>query len=70
MLSLLVGLALTPILIKALNQAFGTGAYQYGAFTSFIVSVSGISIVNIGAPLWAIIVGLLVSLLVENKKGR
>lgn len=69
-LSLLVGLALTPILIKALYQAFGTGASQYGAFTSFIVSVSGISLFHIGAPFWAIIFGLIVSMLADYRKSK
>lgn len=65
-LRLFVGLTLIPILIKALTQSFGSGLYKYGAFTAFIISMSSISILKIGAPFWAIIIGLFVSLLVDK----
>ncbi|GAE28282.1 benzoate transport protein [Halalkalibacter wakoensis JCM 9140] len=66
-LQILVGLVLVPILIKALRNAFGSGHFQYGAFTSFIVAMSGLTIMDIGAPFWAVLFGMMVSFLIETK---
>lgn len=65
-LQILVGLILVPILIKALSKAFGSGQFQYGAFTALIVAMSNISIFEIGAPFWAVIFGMGVSYFVES----
>jgi benzoate membrane transport protein len=37
-----------------------------GALVSFIVTVAGLPIVNIGAPFWGIVLGTLTSLLFER----
>ena len=41
-----------------------------GALVTFLVTVAGIPILNIGAPFWALIAGTLVSLLLERGDWR
>ena len=41
-----------------------------GALVTFLVTVAGIPMFNIGAPFWALIAGTLVSLLLERADWR
>jgi len=41
-----------------------------GALVTFLVTVAGIPIFNIGAPFWALIAGAAVSLLLERGDWR
>ncbi|WP_209125650.1 benzoate/H(+) symporter BenE family transporter [Alkalihalobacillus sp. BA299] len=66
-LQILVGLVLVPILIKALSNAFASGKFQYGAFTSLIIAMANITIFDIGAPFWAVVFGMGVSYFVEGE---
>jgi benzoate membrane transport protein len=64
-ISLLGGLAIFHVLRGAFVSAF-SGRFQMGALVSFIVTVAGLPIVNIGAPFWGILLGTLTSLLFER----
>jgi benzoate membrane transport protein len=63
--AMLAGLAMFSVLISAFHGAFN-GTFKFGAFVSFLVAVSNVSIFNIGAPFWALIFGFLFSLLLER----
>jgi len=58
------GLAMLPVLIGAFRAAFagggGAGAGALGPLVSFVVTVSGITLFNIGAPFWGVVFGYLV----------
>ena len=41
-------------------------AIDVGALVTFLVTVAGIPVFNIGAPFWALIAGTLVSLMLER----
>jgi benzoate membrane transport protein len=43
-----------------------TGQFKSGAVVAFFVAVTNLSILNIGAPFWAIVLGVVVSLVVER----
>lgn len=64
---IIAGLAMLGLFTSSLELAFGSKKYQIGAFTAFIVGMSGIYILGIGAPLWAILIGITVSLFIEPK---
>lgn len=64
--AMLAGLAMFGVLISAFAGAF-SGRFKYGSFVSFIVAVSNISIFNIGSPFWALIAGLLFSIILERE---
>ena len=65
----LAGLAMLRVLQTAFAIAF-QGRFALGALVTFLVTVAGIPILNIGAPFWALIAGTLVSLLLERADWR
>jgi benzoate membrane transport protein len=65
LINLLAGLAMIGVLTNAFETAF-SGKFQLGAFFALIIAASGISILKIGAPFWALAVGIIVSLLLER----
>jgi benzoate membrane transport protein len=55
-------------MLRALQGAFGTafsGTYATGALVTFLVTVADITVLNISAAFWGLVVGLVVSRLVE-----
>ena len=65
----LAGLAMLRVLQSAFAIAF-QGRFTLGALVTFLVTVAGIPVLNIGAPFWALIAGALVSLLLERNDWR
>ena len=61
----IAGLAMIKVLGAAFHLGFG-GRFQGGALVSFLVTVSGISIFNIGAPFWGLIFGFAFSWLMDR----
>jgi benzoate membrane transport protein len=53
MVNLIAGLAMMGALIASFRGAFA-GTFSYGAFFAFVTAVSGIRIMGIGAPFWAL----------------
>jgi len=64
LISLLAGLALFSVLGNAFVEAF-KGKYRFGALTCFMITVSQITIWNVGSPFWGLVAGLLVSAVLE-----
>lgn len=60
------GLAMIGLLTSSLTGAFGQRRFTLGALTAFVVGLSHISILGIGAPVWAILFGIVVSLVAER----
>ncbi|MFK7966571.1 MAG: benzoate/H(+) symporter BenE family transporter [Burkholderiaceae bacterium] len=65
----LAGLAMLKVLQGAFSTAFG-GQFQLGALISFLITVSGVSVLNIGAPFWGLVFGALLSWLMERNDYR
>lgn len=68
-IDVLAGVAMITVLGNTFTQAFGE-SFRLGALFSLLVSMSKITIWNIGAPFWALIAGTIISLLLENKDYR
>lgn len=64
--AVLAGLAMFEVFSSAFKGAFA-GKFRMGALVSFFIAVTNLSILNIGAPLWAIFLGLLTSFIVERE---
>lgn len=62
------GLAMLRVLQSAFVAAF-SGTHVLGALVTFLVTVSNISILNIGAAFWGLVFGYVVSLMVERNKA-
>jgi benzoate membrane transport protein len=58
------GLAMLRALLGAFGTAF-SGTYATGALVTFLVTVADITVLNISAAFWGLVVGLVVSRLVE-----
>ena len=65
----LAGLAMLRVLQSAFAIAF-QGRFTLGALVTFLVTVAGIPVLNIGAPFWALVAGTLVSLLLERRDWK
>lgn len=61
----LAGLAMLRVLQSSFVTAFAT-RFTLGALVTFIVTVSNITVLNIGAAFWGLVAGLVVSLLLER----
>ncbi|GIO19550.1 benzoate transporter [Oceanobacillus oncorhynchi subsp. incaldanensis] len=61
------GLAMVGVLVTSLQTAFTGKKFQIGAFFSLIIAMSGISFFGVSSPFWALIGGVLVSLILESK---
>jgi benzoate membrane transport protein len=65
LMDLLVGLVMVGIISGALISAWETKKFVFGTFASFIIAMSGITVLQIGAAFWALVIGAVVSLLLE-----
>ena len=63
----IAGLAIVSSLQDALEKAFA-GKLRFGALVAFAVSMTPFSIVGITSAFWAMIAGLLASLLAERRE--
>lgn len=60
-------------LLRTLQGAFQTAfepRLPLGALVAFLITLAGLPLLNIGAPFWALVFGLIVSLLLERDRLR
>jgi benzoate membrane transport protein len=69
-IALLGGLALLPVLGASFVAAFGTPRWRLGSLTTFLVTVSGVTLVRVGAAFWGLVFGLAVAWLAERDDVR
>lgn len=68
--NIFAGLALIRLFTSSLEIAFGSKRFLMGAFTAFIVGMSGFSAFEIGAAVWALFFGIIVSFFTERECFR
>jgi benzoate membrane transport protein len=61
----LAGLAMLRVLQTAFTASFG-GRFSFGALVCFLVTVADLPILNIGAPFWGLVLGLVTAWLLER----
>ena len=69
-LDLICGIAMTGLLTSSLQGAFGSGRFQMGALAAFLVGLSKVTLFGIGAPVWAVVFGLIVTLCMEHGQWK
>jgi benzoate membrane transport protein len=60
-------------MLKVLQGAFAVafqGRFTLGALVSFLVTVAGLPIFNIGAPFWGLVFGFIASIVLERPDFR
>lgn len=73
LIAFIAGITMVGVLLTGFYGAFGKpaqGRFQWGAFFSFVTAASGITIFQIGSPFWALVIGVIVSLLVESNDWK
>ena len=61
------GLAMLRVLQTAFSAAFGVGRFTLGALVTFLVTVADVTIFNIGAAFWGLVIGFAISWLIERR---
>lgn len=69
-ISLIVGLALLGVFSNSLYTSFSNSTVKLGAAFSFLIAISNITIFNISAPVWSLVVGALIAKYIENNHVR
>lgn len=64
------GLAMIGVLLRSLRAGFAEPRFQLGAFFALVIAMSGVTILDISAPFWALVGGVLASVLLEPKHFR
>ena len=67
LVNVLAGLAMINVLIQSFRDAFSSGKFRIGAFFALITGVSGVTILHIGSAFWALVFGVIVSLICEKQ---
>lgn len=67
LIGVVAGLAMIGVLLSALQSAFGRGlGNQIGAFVALVVGMSSLKLLGISAPFWALVFGVLASMLADK----
>ena len=65
-ISILVGFALLGVFGNSLSVGFSKPTMKMSAAFTFVIAVSSITIFNIGAPVWALVVGTFIARYIEE----
>ncbi|KKM11362.1 benzoate transporter [Clostridiales bacterium PH28_bin88] len=65
LISVLAGLAMIGVLVSSFDMAFSTKKFKIGAFAALVIAMSGIVVLKISAPFWALLGGVIISMVVE-----
>lgn len=64
------GLAMIGVLLSAFSGAFGGDRFQVGSIAALVIAMSGVTVLNISSPFWALVGGVLISLAIEPDDFR
>lgn len=70
MIRTVAGLAMLPVILRALEQSLGSGGRRYGGLFALTIAASGIQILGIGAMFWALLMAPLGSWLADSPAKR
>ena len=68
LLVVLAGLAIIPVIGSCTNEALENPDYREAGLVTLLITVSGISAFNLGAPFWGLIGGVLVHEMLTRKR--
>ena len=63
---MLAGLALFPVILNSLVASLEVKNYRESVIVTFLVTVSGVTGLGIGAPFWGLLAGLIVHRTLEK----
>lgn len=65
LVGIIAGLAMIGVLISSFEYAFATKKFRVGAFFALVIAISGVAFFKIASPFWALLGGVIASLIVE-----
>jgi len=68
LLAVLAGLALIPVIGSCTNEALENPDYREAGLVTLLITVSGVSAFNLGAPFWGLVGGVLVHEILTRKR--
>ena len=69
-LATLTGLALLPSIASSTHEALMDSDYREAAMITFLVTVSNIHVLKLGAPFWGLIAGVLIHQITSKKRAK
>ena len=63
------GIALLIVLKNTFISAF-SGSFSFGALVSFLITMSDLTILNVGSPFWGLVGGFLICKIYEKKEQK
>ncbi|QJQ95988.1 MULTISPECIES: benzoate/H(+) symporter BenE family transporter [Halomonadaceae] len=66
-IAIIAGLALVRVITSSLSIAFSGKKHEMGALFAFLIAASGIQILEIGSSFWALVLGVMISMIFETK---
>lgn len=66
-IAIIAGLALMRVITSSMSIAFAGKKHEIGALFAFLIAASGLQILGIGATFWALVLGVVVSIIFETK---
>lgn len=68
LITAVAGLAMIGVLTASFQEAFDKArGHQFGALVALLVAMSNVNILNISAPFWALLAGVVVTLIADRK---
>lgn len=65
LINLIAGLAMINVLYSAYHEGFATKKFKLGAFFALVIAMSGVTILKISSPFWALVGGTVVAFIAE-----
>ncbi|MBM4763381.1 benzoate transporter [Bacillus sp. B15-48] len=69
-ISIIVGFSLLGVFSNSLHQGFSNPAMKLSTVFAFVIAISDMTILNIGAPVWSLLFGTFIALWVETGAER
>ncbi len=66
LMAMLAGFVLIGVFASTMRTSFGNSKYQMAVIFTYIISVSGISIFYVSAPVWALLIGTMLAKVVRK----
>jgi benzoate membrane transport protein len=68
--SMFLGFVLLSVFGNSLNNSFSDSGLKISTAVTFIIAISNITIYNVSAPVWALLIGALIARFIENQRPK
>ncbi|GAE27348.1 benzoate transport protein [Halalkalibacter wakoensis JCM 9140] len=69
-ISIMIGLGLLSVFTNSLQKSFANPSIKLGAVFSFIIAATNVTVFQIGAPVWALLIGTIIAKVIEKEPDQ